>query len=137
MSTSNTSKGRPLTAEEFRSHEQFARLEISLEELRNRVGGDVLEFDFSDPARRTLTSHFGTPEPAVRIEVSHIRNAMDKHARGEITTQELSDWATMLQLNHTYDWEGPDEEEIAGWLDEISLLTLKPEAEPGANPDRF
>jgi hypothetical protein len=62
---------------------------------------------------------------------------MDKHARGEITTQQLSDWATMLQLNHTYGWEGPGEEEIAGWLDEISLLTLKPEAEPGASPERF
>jgi hypothetical protein len=33
----------------------------------------------------------------------------------------------MLLLNHAYDWEGPEEDEIAGWLNEISGLT--PEAE--------
>jgi len=35
----------------------------------------------------------------------------------------------MLELNQAYDWEGPEEKECAGWLNEISMLTLKPQAE--------
>ena len=39
--------------------------------------------------------------------MKHIRAAMEKQARGEISTEELADWATMLLLNQAYDWEGP------------------------------
>src|SRR5580658_2667042 len=104
--------------------EEFADLKISLEELRQRLAG-VVEFDFQDHERR-LDSHYGTPVPGVRIELKHIRAAMEKQARGEISTEQLADWATMLLLNDAYDWQGPEEEEIAGWLNEISMLTLKP-----------
>jgi hypothetical protein len=107
-----------------RALEDFAALEISLEELRRRLAG-VVEFDFRDHERR-LDSHYGTPVPGVRIELRHIRAAMEKQDRGEISTEQLADWATMLLLNHGYDWEGPEEDEIAGWLNEISGLTLKP-----------
>ncbi len=54
---------------------------------------------------------------------------MDKHLREDISTQELSDWAAMLLMNDAYDWQGPDEEQISEWLNEIVLLTLKPKAE--------
>lgn len=106
-----------------RALEEFADLKISLEELRRRLAG-VVEFDFRDHERR-LDSHYGTPVPGVRIELKHIRAAMEKQARGEVSTEELADWATMLQLNQAYDWEGSEEDEIAGWLNEISGLTLK------------
>ena len=106
--------------------EEYADWKISIEQLRECLFG-VLEFDFRDHERR-LTTRYGTPEPGVRIEMRHIRNAMDKHARGEITTEQLSDWAAMLLLNDAYEWEGPDENEIAKWLNEISLLALKPNA---------
>jgi hypothetical protein len=108
-----------------RALEKYADLKISLEELRHRLAG-VVEFDFQNHKRR-LDSHYGTPVPGVRIELKHIRAAMEKQARGEISTEQLADWATMLLLNHAYDWEGPEEDEIAGWLNEISGLT--PEAE--------
>ena len=80
---------------------------------------------------RTLTSYFLLPQPGVRVEKRYIHTAMDKHARGEISTEQLADWATMLLLNDAYDWQGPEEEEIAVWLNDISMLTLKakPEAE--------
>ena len=106
-----------------RALEEFADLEISLEELRRRLAG-VVEFDFRDHQRR-LDSHYGTPVPGVHIELRHIRAAMEKQARGEISTEQLADWATMLLMNHAYDWEGPEEDEIAGCLNEISMLTLK------------
>ena len=47
---------------------------------------------------------------------------MDKQARGELTTERLSDWAAMLLADPSYDWEGPDEEEVAGWLNEMAVL---------------
>ncbi len=87
-----------------------------------------MEFDFKEQERK-LTTHYGTPEPGVRVELKHIRDAMDKHARGEITTEQLADWATMLLLNGAYRWNGKDEDEIAEWLHEISSLTGKPKAQ--------
>jgi hypothetical protein len=107
-----------------RALEEYADLKVSLEELRQRLAGAV-EFDFREHQRR-LDSHYGTPVPGVRIELKHIHAAMNKHAREELSTEQLADWATMLLLNHAYDWEGPEEDEIAGWLNEISGLTLKP-----------
>jgi hypothetical protein len=115
-----------LTAKHRRALEQYADWIISIEQLGECLRG-VLEFDFRDHERR-LTTRYGTPEPGVRIEMRHIRNAMDKHARGEITTEELSDWAAMLLMNDAYEWKGSEENEIAKCLNEISLLALKPNA---------
>ena len=117
-------KPRPLTRRELAALGKFGRLEITLEDLR-QVLEEVLQFDFKGSERR-LSSHFLVPSPGVRIEQEHVRRAMDKHAREEISTNQLADWATMLLLNDAYDWEGPDEEKIATWLNEISMLTLKP-----------
>ena len=116
-----------LTRKQRRALEEFAELKISIDELRERLQG-VLEFDFRDQERK-LTSHYGTPVPGVRIELETIQAAMDKHARGEVSTEQLADWATMLLLNDAYDWEGPKEEQIADWLNDISMLTLKSKAE--------
>jgi hypothetical protein len=116
-----------LTKKHRKALEEFLEWKLSLEQLRERLSG-VLEFDFQDHQRK-LTTHYGTPEPGVRVEMRHIRNAMDKQGRGEITTEQLSDWAAMLQLNGAYDWEGPEEDEIADWLNEMSLLALKPKTQ--------
>lgn len=121
------SNGKPFryaTDEELRILAHYARLEISLEELKKHLAG-MLEFHFDCPERR-LTSYFLPPKEPIRIEVKHIRNAMEKHARAEIKTRELAEWATMLLLNEAYDWEGIDEDEIADWLNEISMLVLNP-----------
>ncbi len=112
---------------ERRALEQFARLEISREELQRRLG-KMLEVNFA-PEERRLTSYFLFAQPGVRIELENIQAAMDKHARGEISTEQLADWATMLLLNDAYDWQGPKEEQIADWLNDISMLTLKSKAE--------
>ena len=112
-----------LTKKHRKALEDFAALKTSLEQLRESLRG-VLEFDFQDKERK-LTSHYGTPDPGVRIELKQIRDAMDKHARGDISTEQLADWATMLLLNDAYRWDGKDEDEIAELLHEISALTLK------------
>jgi hypothetical protein len=113
-----------LTRDQLKALEKFGRLEITLDDLR-RALRNIVEFDFGGSERR-LTSHFLVPQPGVRIKEEDIHHAMGKHAREEISTVQLADWATMLLLNDAYDWEGPDEEEIAKWLNEISMLTLKP-----------
>ena len=100
----NTPQKRMPTSAERKVLERFARLEISLEELK-RTLGSMLEFHFGKE-ERTLTSFFLLPQPGVRVEKKYIDTAMGKHARGEITTEELSAWATMLQLNDVYDWQG-------------------------------
>jgi hypothetical protein len=116
-----------ITSAQRRALEEYAQLRINIEELRERLGS-VLDFSFS-PDERRLSTYHGLPKPAIRIELAHIRSAMDKHLREDISTKELSDWAAMLLMNDAYDWEGPDEEQIAEWLNEIALLTLKPKAE--------
>jgi|SRR5208283_3174037 len=118
---------RSLTRKQRRVLEEFAELKIFIEELRERLHG-VVEFDFKDQERR-LTSLYAIPVPGVRVELEHIQAAMDKHARGELSTEQLADWATMLLLNDAYDWEGPKKEEIADWLNGISMLTLRPKAQ--------
>jgi hypothetical protein len=112
-----------LTPDQIRALDEYAQLKLSLEDLRQRLV-DVLEFDFGEDGR-TLRSYFGTPEPGVRVGLSHVRAAMQKHAEGQITTAQLSDWATMLLLNDAYVWDGPDQDQMSEWLNDISALTLR------------
>ena len=124
----DTPERRAPTRNERKALEKFARLEISLEELQ-RCLGEMLLFNFGEEERR-LTSYFLLPQPGIRVEKKYIQKAMDKHARGEISTEQLADWATMLLLNDAYDWQGREEDEIAAWLNDISMLTLKDKSEP-------
>lgn len=119
---------RDLTPEEREILEKFAQMAISLQEVRAQLGS-MLEMDFSS-TERTLTSYFLLPDPGIRIGMEHIRNALDKHWRGEVTDTELSDWATMLLLNEAYDWSGPNEDEIAEMLNELSLRKIPEAGEP-------
>lgn len=127
----DTPNRRAPTRSERRALEKFARLEISLEELQ-RCLGEMLVYNFGKEERR-LTSYFLFLQPAIRVEKKYIQAAMNKHAREGISTEQLADWATMLLLNDAYDWQGPDEDQIAEWLNDISMLTLKSkaEADPG------
>jgi hypothetical protein len=112
----------PLTADHRRALEQFANLDITIEELRRRLG-DGMSFDFDGRAKRTLTDHFETAKPGVRVGRQHIENALNKRNLGDITEKELADWASMLVMNNAYDWQGPDEHEIANWLHDLSYLS--------------
>jgi hypothetical protein len=85
---------RRLTRTQRRALEEFAAFGISLEQLRT-VLGDAIEVEFGRHERRVLF-HYDNRKPTVRIELRHIRDEMDKRARGEITTEQLSDWAAML-----------------------------------------
>jgi hypothetical protein len=124
MLTPSDKVRRQLTPEERDLLAQFARFEIGLEELTLKLRG-MLELDFGSEERR-FTSYFLLPEPGVRVEKEHINRALEKHWKGEVTDDELYRWATMLLLNEAYDWEGPDEDEIAEVLNELAIIP-KPE----------
>lgn len=113
-----------LTKKQRRALEDYGVLRISLEQLRDTLG-DAMEVHFG-PHERKVFFHYDNRKPVVHVELRHVKDVMDRHARGDVTTEQLSDWAAMLLANPSYDWEGPDEDEIADWLNEISLLTLKP-----------
>lgn len=114
-----------LTKKQRQSLEKFAEGTIGLEVLIKSLEG-VLEINFTGQERQ-LKWHDGIQSPEVRVKLSHIRNAMDRHARGEITTEELADWAAMLLLNDAFGWEGPDQEEISEQLNDLSFLTIEPQ----------
>ena len=118
--TQKSKAHRPLTPDEKELLARFVRFEVSLDEVLIQLQ-DMLEMDFGRE-KRTFVSYFLLPVPGVRVEVSHINRAIEKHKRGEITDDEIYRWATFLLLNETYDWEGPDEDEIAEMLNELSLL---------------
>ncbi|HXR74475.1 MAG TPA: hypothetical protein VN737_00795 [Bryobacteraceae bacterium] len=117
--TQSSKERRGMRPGERETLARFAQLKIPLGELRARLG-DMLEIDFG-PTERRLTSYFLLPNPGIRIGMEHITNALNKHWSGEITDQELNDWATMLLLNEAYEWSGPDEDEIAEMLNELSM----------------
>jgi len=115
----NRNKPRQPNARERDILTQFANCEISLAELLTGLHGKV-EILF-DTDVRSLTSHFLTAEPGIRIDLNHIRNAKSKNATAELSNEDLMNWATMILLNDAYLWDGPDEEEIVDRLDELSL----------------
>jgi hypothetical protein len=117
----------PLTKKQNVALEDYAALRITLEQLQQSLG-KAIEINFS-PHERKVVYYYDNRKPVVHIKLRQIRDAMDKHGCGDITTRQLSDWAAMLLANPSYDWEGPEEDEIAEWLNEISLLALKPNAQ--------
>jgi hypothetical protein len=109
-----------LTQKQLKALGDYAALRISLEHLIECLG-NAIEVNFKPDERRVLF-HYDNRKPVVHIGPQHIREAMDKQAQGEISTEQLSDWSAMLLADPSYDWEGPDEEEVAEWLNEMALL---------------
>lgn len=97
---------------------QYARLEISLDELCRRLEG-MLTIDFR-PKERRFTSHFLVTEPGIPVEKKFLQHAVDQRNKGTITAPQLSDWAAVLIMNDSYDWEWLDEQDVE-LLNELAL----------------
>jgi hypothetical protein len=84
----------------------------------------VVKFDFNaqeHSRKRRIENNFITPDPGVRITNWHIENALTKKRHGKITDARLIEWATMLLMNHAYEFDEKDEDLIAEWLNDISF----------------
>jgi hypothetical protein len=83
-----------------------------------------MKFDFDAGAqgsKRWMENNFAAPEPGVLITKWHIENALTKKRNQEITDRQLMEWATMLLMNHGYEFDERDEDLIAEWLNDISF----------------
>lgn len=117
------SRIRRLTEQEIKCLERFAVFEISLDQLRSCLR-HVMKFDFDADAhegKRWMENNFIAPEPGVLITEWHIENALTKKRNRDITDGQLVEWATMLLMNHGYDFDEKDEDLIAEWLNDISF----------------
>jgi hypothetical protein len=114
---------RPPTAEEREWLGQFVHMEITLDELLARLNGAItLEIS---PTERRLTSHLTPQFPSVRVEKRDVQTAIERYRKGEISERRLVRWAAMLLMNDVYDWEGPDEDEIAEVLNDLAMVPPK------------
>ncbi|HZQ68068.1 MAG TPA: hypothetical protein VFA68_06060 [Terriglobales bacterium] len=114
---------RQLTEQEFGCLERFAVFEISLDELRSCLR-HVMRFDFDaaeHEGKRWMKNNFIAPEPGVMITKQHIEDALSKRRDGKITEGQLVEWATMVLMNHAYEFDEKDEDFIAQWLNDISF----------------
>jgi hypothetical protein len=119
----------PLTEEQLEIMRRFALLEIGIEEMRRLLAGVFeITFEATEEAggnitrRRTAHNHFPIPEPGIVITRDHISNALERRRFGLISERELAHWATTLLLNDAYVFDPGDEDLIADWLNDISLL---------------
>lgn len=118
---------RHLTEQELKCLERFAVFEISLDQLRSCLR-QVIKFDFDADAqegKRWMENNFVAPEPGLLITKWHIENALAKKRKREISDRRVVEWATMLLMNHAYEFDAKDEDLIAEWLNDISF-DLKP-----------
>jgi hypothetical protein len=118
-----------LTADQVHAHEQFAWLEITVEELQGACRG-AIEFDFGLTERK-FRGHFVLPELGIIITKQHIENALNRKRLGIVSERKLVLWATMILLNDAYEIDSADEDLIAEWLNDISF-----ELDPAMDDER-
>lgn len=111
-----------LTKEQHQALKEFAEGKICLGELAKALSC-IMEINFKNHQRQIKWKE-GICGPEFRIELSHIHNAMERHTRGEISTEQLVEWAAMILINDAFGWEGPDQDEISELLNDISFLTI-------------
>jgi hypothetical protein len=79
----------------------------------------VLQIDFGLKERR-LTCHLNA-EPGIQLEKKYVLDVVQQREQGVISARQLSDWAAMLRMNDSYDWEGLDEQAV-DQLNDLALL---------------
>lgn len=109
-----------LTARQQEVLRRFAWFQADVEEFRAAMTG-VFEFNLQR-GQRAARTFFRMPEPAIAITRTHIANALDRKREGKITERDLVHWATLLLLNDAYVLDPGDEDLIAEWLNDMSLL---------------
>ena len=94
--------------------ESYARCELSLEELYRKVRGALGKRMIHNPHFRILNLNQICPNRAVRITPEHIEILIAKRRRGEITEQQMRDWAHMVTISDAYYWEPEDADVVCG-----------------------
>ena len=95
--------------------ESYARCELSLDELRQKVQEAVGEKFIHNPRFNFVNLNQVCPTRAVRITAQHVEIIMAKRRRGEITEREMVQWAHMVTANDAYFWQ-PEDTDVAKWV---------------------
>ena len=96
--------------------ESYARCELSLEELCGKVRDALGRRFIHNPHYRIVNINQICPNRAVRITPQHIEILISKRRRGEITEQQMRDWAHMVTISDAYYWETKDADVVGGWV---------------------
>jgi hypothetical protein len=96
--------------------EAYARCELSLEELREKVRDAVGERFIHNPHFRVVNLNQICPTKAVRITPQHIEILLAKRRRGNITEEQMRDWAHMVTISDAYYWEPEDDNVVGEWV---------------------
>ena len=96
--------------------EAYARCELSLEELCGKVRDALGERFIHNPHYRVVNINQICPNRAVRITPQHIEILIAKRRLGEITEQQMRDWAHMVTISDAYYWEPEDADVVGGWV---------------------
>ncbi len=106
--------------------EDYARCELSLDELCRKVHQAVGEHFIHNPHYRVVNLNQICPNRTVRITPEHIEILFAKRQRGEITDRQMVDWAHMTTINDVYYWEPEDADVVAQWVNFL-FFDLVPE----------
>lgn len=106
--------------------EGYARCELSLEELRRNVRDAVGERFIHNDHFRVVNLNQICSHRAVRITPQHIEILFARRQRGEITEQQMRDWAHMLEINDAYYWEPEDADVVGTWVNFL-FFDFRPE----------
>src|SRR5690348_1254526 len=95
--------------------EGYAQCELSLEELCSKVRNLMGKRFIHNEKMRVVNLNQVCPQRAVRITTQHIETLLAKGRYGQITEQEILDWAHMVIINDAYFWEPQDADTVGRW----------------------
>lgn len=109
MSTINSKTSSSSDEEIETTLRSFLEGQTSLLQLSRNLKGKI-EFDFSD-ARREIRSNNLEGEIGIAVEEEHVRRALLRYSSGDISAEELSDWAAFIFLSEVFIPKGGTPEE--------------------------
>jgi hypothetical protein len=109
-----------LTPSQIEVLRRYALFEAGIGEIREALTG-LYDFDLRH-ARRTATAHFRVPEPGIVITREHVANALERRRFDLVSERDLAEWAFILLSNDAYILDPGDEDLIADWLNDMSVL---------------
>jgi hypothetical protein len=95
-----------LTPTQIRAFEQYARLEISINEFQRKLAG-LTEFCI-DPDDYWMREHFRIPKPGIKITREHIENAVSLKRRGGVEGRDIVCWSSLLLMSDVYEFDSDD-----------------------------
>ena len=118
MGMPQTNELPKLTSKQIAVFERYARLEITLDDLRRALPG-LVEYNF-ERRNRWIDQHFRIPDPGITITREHVQNALTKKRMDQFSGHDLICWASMLLMSDVYDFDARDEDFIGDSLTDIS-----------------